>query len=512
MMCCMAPRIASPIALQADEHALSVFDPRWLHWGHCVPLRVESGTLHLAVGDHPDREQLDEIAFSTGLALQLLRVDSDALHAALETVRRQFAALARQRDGAALLGELSASGENPSSMQSEVTGVDDAPVVRYLHGLLSEAARSRVSDIHFEPFEQFYRVRFRRDGVLAEIARPPLAVRDRLAARIKVLAQLDIAERRLPQDGRIRIRLDDGQALDLRVSTLPTLFGEKIVLRLLRDAVAGLAIEQLGLEPDQQSALLQALDRPHGMLLVTGPTGSGKTLTLYTLLQRLNREGVNIATAEDPVEMHLPGINQVAINDRTGLGFAGALRAFLRQDPDTLMVGEIRDLETADIAIKAAQTGHRVLSTLHTRDAPGTLARLMNMGIAPFHIAASVRLITAQRLVRRLCTVCRQPLALDLDSRRAAGFSGADLEADWTAWQPRGCPACDHTGFHGRIGVHQVMPVSEAMRRLILRRADVQALSGLAGQEGIRTLHACGLAKVRAGLTSLDEIEANCHD
>jgi type IV pilus assembly protein PilB len=248
------------------------------------------------------------------------------------------------------------------------------------------------------------------------------------------------------------------------------------------------------------------------MLLVTGPTGSGKTLTLYTLLQRLNREGVNIATAEDPVEMHLPGINQVAINDRTGLGFAGALRAFLRQDPDTLMVGEIRDLETADIAIKAAQTGHRVLSTLHTRDAPGTLARLMNMGIAPFHIAASVRLITAQRLVRRLCTVCRQPLALDPDSRRAAGFSGADLEADWTAWQPTGCPACDHTGFHGRIGVHQVMPVSEAMRRLILRRADVQALSGLAGQEGIRTLHACGLAKVRAGLTSLDEIEANCHD
>lgn len=366
---------------------------------------------------------------------------------------------------------------------------DDVPVVRLLHKLLADAVGMGASDLHFEPFEHLFRVRLRLDGVLHELAQPPLSLRDKLATRLKILARLDIAEKRLPQDGKMRLALGS-RTVDFRVSTLPTQFGEKIVLRILDTAQAALSISDLGYEPAQQEALLQAISKPHGLVLMTGPTGSGKTVSLYACLQRLNRPGVNIATAEDPVEINLPGINQVSINERAGLDFALALRAFLRQDPDVLMVGEIRDLETADIAVKASQTGHLVLSTLHTNDAPATLTRLLNMGVPAYNIAASVSLIVAQRLVRKLCR-CRRP----------AGGTPA-------TFVPHGCPACNQTGFRGRTGIYQVMPVSAAMQSLILAQAGTLELGRQAQAEGIIDLRRAGLLKVLRGETSVGEILA----
>ncbi|WP_413458718.1 GspE/PulE family protein [Herbaspirillum huttiense] len=366
---------------------------------------------------------------------------------------------------------------------------DDVPVVRLLHKLLADAVGMGASDLHFEPFEHVFRVRLRLDGVLHELAQPPLSLRDKLATRLKILARLDIAEKRLPQDGKMRLALG-ARTVDFRVSTLPTQFGEKIVLRILDTAQAALSISDLGYEPAQQEALLQAISKPHGLVLMTGPTGSGKTVSLYACLQRLNQPGVNIATAEDPVEINLPGINQVSINERAGLDFALALRAFLRQDPDVLMVGEIRDLETADIAVKASQTGHLVLSTLHTNDAPATLTRLLNMGVPAYNIAASVSLIVAQRLVRKLCR-CRRP----------AGGTPA-------TFVPHGCPACNQTGFRGRTGIYQVMPVSAAMQSLILAQAGTLELGRQAQAEGIIDLRRAGLLKVLRGETSVGEILA----
>nr|WP_051057615.1 ATPase, T2SS/T4P/T4SS family [Herbaspirillum sp. B39] len=366
---------------------------------------------------------------------------------------------------------------------------DDVPVVRLLHKLLADAVGMGASDLHFEPFEHLFRVRLRLDGVLHELAQPPLSLRDKLATRLKILARLDIAEKRLPQDGKMRLALGT-RTVDFRVSTLPTQFGEKIVLRILDTAQAALSISDLGYEPAQQEALLQAIGKPHGLVLMTGPTGSGKTVSLYACLQRLNQPGVNIATAEDPVEINLPGINQVSINERAGLNFALALRAFLRQDPDVLMVGEIRDLETADIAVKASQTGHLVLSTLHTNDAPATLTRLLNMGVPAYNIAASVSLIVAQRLVRKLCR-CRRP----------AGGTPA-------TFVPHGCPACNQTGFRGRTGIYQVMPVSAAMQALILAQAGTLELGRQAQAEGIIDLRRAGLLKVLRGETSMGEILA----
>ncbi|MFJ3058029.1 GspE/PulE family protein [Herbaspirillum sp. NPDC087042] len=366
---------------------------------------------------------------------------------------------------------------------------DDVPVVRLLHKLLTDAVGMGASDLHFEPFEHFCRVRLRIDGVLRELAQPPLSLRDKLATRLKILARLDIAEKRLPQDGKMRLALE-ACSVDFRVSTLPTQFGEKIVLRILDTRQAALAIAELGYEAAQQQALLQAIARPHGLVLMTGPTGSGKTVSLYACLQRLNQPGVNIATAEDPVEINLPGINQVGINERTGLGFAMALRAFLRQDPDVLMVGEIRDLETADIAVKASQTGHLVLSTLHTNDAPATLTRLLNMGVPAYNIAASVTLIVAQRLVRKLCR-CRRPSA-----QRTGGYL------------PQGCTACNHTGYRGRTGIYQVMPVSAAIQALILAQAATADIARQARAEGVIDLRRAGLLKVLRGETSLGEVLA----
>jgi type IV pilus assembly protein PilB len=389
-----------------------------------------------------------------------------------------------------------------------VAEVEDAPVVRFLHKMLLDAFSMRASDIHFEPYEHQYRVRFRVDGELREIASPPTVIKDKLASRIKVISRLDISEKRVPQDGRMKLKIGPDRVIDFRVSTLPTLFGEKIVIRILDPSSARLGIDALGYDADEKERLLTAIGRPYGMVLVTGPTGSGKTVSLYTCLNLLNKAGVNIATAEDPSEINLPGVNQVNVNEKAGLTFATALRAFLRQDPDIIMVGEIRDLETADISIKAAQTGHLVLSTLHTNDAPTTLTRMRNMGIAPFNIASSVILITAQRLARRLCTVCKVP-AMDVPKEALldAGFKESDVDGTWKPYRPVGCSACNG-GYKGRVGIYQVMPISEEIQKIILRDGSALDIAKQSEAEGVRSLRQSGLKKVMQGLTSLEEVLA----
>ncbi|HVF17875.1 MAG TPA: type IV-A pilus assembly ATPase PilB, partial [Steroidobacteraceae bacterium] len=380
-----------------------------------------------------------------------------------------------------------------------------APVVRFLQKLLLDAIGEGASDLHFEPYEKFYRVRFRLDGQMREVAQPPLAIKERLSTRIKVLSRLDIAEKRVPQDGRMKIALSGTRAIDFRVSTLPTLFGEKIVMRILDASQAKLGVDALGYEPDQKQILLDCVQRPYGMVLVTGPTGSGKTVSLYTCLNILNKPDINISTAEDPAEIQLAGINQVNLNEKAGLTFANALRSFLRQDPDVIMVGEIRDLETADIAIKAAQTGHMVLSTLHTNDAPGTLVRLLNMGVAPFNIASSIILITAQRLARKLCA-CKQPYDLPRDAFIGAGFSAADVDGGWIPYKPVGCERCKGSGYKGRLGIYQVMPITEAIQDMILKSATAIDIGREAQKNGVRDLRQSGLVKVKQGITSLEEV------
>lgn len=387
-------------------------------------------------------------------------------------------------------------------------GADDAPVVSYVQQLLEKAVALKASDLHFEPYEHHYRVRMRIDGELREMATPHMALKDRLASRLKVLSRLDIAEKRLPQDGRMKLQLGDGRSLDLRISTLPTLFGEKLVVRILDSAQAQLDLTRLGYEPEDLARLIQAIRAPHGMVLVTGPTGSGKTQSLYACLNLLNTSEVNIATVEDPCEIQLTGINQVNVQDKPGLSFAVALRAFLRQDPDILMVGEIRDLETAHIAVQAAQTGHLVLSTLHTNDAPGTLIRLRNMGLAPYNIAASVTLITAQRLVRCLCVHCKQATQVPSAVLHQAGLGLKLLPNEHVeVFTPVGCEHC-HKGFSGRTGIFQVMPVSPDMQNLVLHDAVGQEVAKLAQKEGVASLRMAGLRKVLQGITSLDEVLA----
>jgi type IV pilus assembly protein PilB len=371
--------------------------------------------------------------------------------------------------------------------------------------MLLDAINDGASDIHFEPYEKSYRIRFRTDGMLREIASPPLVIKEKIASRIKVISRLNIAEKRVPQDGRMRLVLSKNRAIDFRVSTLPTMYGEKIVLRILDPSSATLGIDALGYDPDQKALLLDAIQRPYGMVLVTGPTGSGKTVSLYTCLNILNKPGINISTAEDPAEIPLPGINQVNVDDRQGLTFPVALKAFLRQDPDIIMVGEIRDLETAEIAIKAAQTGHMVLSTLHTNDAPSTLTRLMNMGIPTFNIASSVLLITAQRLVRRLCT-CKKPVDAPIEALLNAGFTETDIDGTWTLYGPGECDRCKGTGYKGRVGLYQVMPVTETIQRLILANGTALDIAEQAKKEGVNDLRRSGLLKVMQGLTSLEEV------
>ena len=394
---------------------------------------------------------------------------------------------------------------NQQALAEDTSMVDDAPVVRFLQKVLMDAINGGASDIHFEPYEKYYRIRYRIDGELREVSKPPLEIKDTLASRIKVISKLDISEKRIPQDGRMRLVLSAQRTIDFRVSTLPTLFGEKIVMRILDPSSAKLGIDALGYDPDQKEALLAAVNRPYGMVLVTGPTGSGKTVSLYTCLNILNKAGTNISTAEDPSEINLPGVNQVNVNDKAGLTFAAALKSFLRQDPDVIMVGEIRDLETADISIKAAQTGHMVLSTLHTNDAPATLTRMMNMGIAPFNIASAVILITAQRLARRLCN-CKAETAIDEEAMFAAGFKEDDLDGSWKAYRPVGCDRCGGSGFKGRVGIYQVMPITEEIQRIILAGGNAMEIAAQAKLEGVSDLRESGLRKVKQGLTTIEEV------
>ena len=470
-----------------------------------IPLNKRGNRLSVAIADPTNLRALDEIRFQTGLGVDPVVVEHPKLVPLVakyaESAEDTLRSLSTDDINLDFLDDQSAGKVDDAASQE----IDDAPVVRFIQKMLLDAINDGASDIHFEPYEKYYRIRVRVDGVLREVATPPLAIKDKLASRIKVISRLNIAEKRVPQDGRMKLVLSKTRTIDFRVSTLPTLQGEKIVLRILDPTSATLGIEALGYEPGQKAILLDAISRPYGMVLVTGPTGSGKTVSLYTCLNILNRDGVNISTAEDPAEINLAGINQVNVDDKAGLTFAVALRAFLRQDPDIIMVGEIRDLETAEIAIKAAQTGHMVMSTLHTNDAPATLTRLMNMGVPTFNIASSVLLITAQRLARRLCN-CKKPIDVPSKTLLEAGFTEADLDGSWTLFGPGSCERCKGTGYKGRVGIYQVMPVTEAIQRLIMSGAGEMDLAEQAAREGVKNLRESGLLKVKQGLTSLDEV------
>ncbi|MEW8255521.1 MAG: type IV-A pilus assembly ATPase PilB [Candidatus Thiodiazotropha taylori] len=472
---------------------------------HALPIFKRGNRLFLAVSDPTNHQGLDEIRFNTGLASEAILVEEDKLNRAIEKVlEAQETGMDELLDADLDNLDISAGDDEGSSDENNLD-VDEAPVVRYINKILLDAINQGVSDIHFEPYEYTYRIRYRQDGMLHEVANPPSNLASRLSSRIKVMSRMNIAEKRIPQDGRIKMKLSKSRAIDFRVNTCPTLYGEKIVLRILDPTSAQLGIEALGFEEDQNKAFLDAINKPYGMVLVTGPTGSGKTVSLYTALNLLNKPEVNISTAEDPVEIQVAGINQVNTNVKTGLTFAEALRAFLRQDPDIVMVGEIRDLETAEIAVKAAQTGHLVLSTLHTNDAPQTLTRLANMGIPPFNIASSVLLIMAQRLARRLCENCKTPDDLPREALLEEGFTDEDIDSGFTTYKPVGCDLCTN-GYKGRVGIFQVMPVSEEMGKIIMEGGTSLQLEKQAETEGVYNLRRSGLRKVKQGITSLQEL------
>ncbi len=485
-------------------------DTKMLVLRRVLPLHKRGNRLFVATSDLTNLQALEEIRFKTNLVIDPIVVEDPKLSVAIaKIVEASDKTLSTLMSSDDLEIDLNLNEVPASATDDEASSeVDDAPVVRYIQKILLDAISAGASDIHFEPFEKFYRIRYRLDGRLIEIAQPPLVIKEKVASRIKVISKLDIAEKRIPQDGRLKLMLSKSRAIDFRVSTLPTLFGEKIVMRLLDSAGALVGIEGLGYDPDQQALLMHAISRPYGMILVTGPTGSGKTVSLYSFLQILNQPGVNISTAEDPAEISLPGVNQVNVNDKTGFTFALALRAFLRQDPDIIMVGEIRDLETADIAVKAAQTGHLVLASVHTNDAPSTLMRLVNMGVAPFNVASSVNLITAQRLGRRLCVHCRAPVEIPHEALLRAGFAEADLDGTWQAFGPVGCEQCKGTGYKGRVGIFEVLPISEEMTRILMKNGSVLDIAAQARAEGFRNLRQAGLGKVKHGVTSLEEIES----
>ncbi|HQQ69875.1 MAG TPA: type IV-A pilus assembly ATPase PilB [Alicycliphilus sp.] len=474
-----------------------------------VVLSKRNNRLIVATADPTNQEAAEKIKFTTQMGVDWIIAEYDKLIQLVDaTAKSSSEALdSIVASGDFEFGDISVEEATEDNTEAPQNEVEDAPVVRFLHKMLLDAFNMRASDLHFEPYEHNYRVRFRIDGELREIASPPIAIKDKLASRIKVISRLDISEKRVPQDGRMKLKVGPDRVIDFRVSTLPTLFGEKIVIRILDPSSAKLGIDALGYEPEEKERLLQAISRPYGMILVTGPTGSGKTVSLYTCLNLLNKPGVNIATAEDPSEINLPGVNQVNVNEKAGLTFAVALKSFLRQDPDIIMVGEIRDLETADISIKAAQTGHLVLSTLHTNDAPTTLTRMRNMGIAPFNIASSVILITAQRLARRLCPQCKQPADIPHETLVEAGYRDEAIDGSWVTYRPVGCPACNN-GYKGRVGIYQVMPISEEIQRIILRDGSALDIAEQARREGVRSLREAGLHKAKIGLTSLEEVLA----
>ncbi len=483
---------------------------------HLLPLLKDGNNLVVALSDPANLPALDDIRFRTGLNVEPVLVEHDKLMLAID---RLCAGTEPQVPGDFGVDDLEDSDledfdmaafdddDNEEDEDETTSAIDDTPVVRFVNRMLLDAIKRGVSDIHFEPYTSSYRVRFRTDGILHEASKPPAHLGKRLAARIKVMSKLDISERRVPQDGRIKMRLSKTRAIDFRVNTLPTLWGEKVVLRLLDPESTKLGIDGLGFDANQKALFLEALSRPQGMILVTGPTGSGKTVTLYSGLDLLNLPERNIATAEDPVEINLDGINQVNVNPKVGLDFAAALKAFLRQDPDVVMVGEIRDFETAEIAVKAAQTGHLVLSTLHTNSAAATLTRLRNMGIPAFNLATSVDLIVAQRLARRLCPRCREPVSLPPETLVAEGFADAGIATDRQLFRAResGCESC-HSGYRGRIGIYEVVKITPALSRLIMAEADALRLAEDARKEGFRDLRQSGLAKVLEGVTSLAEI------
>jgi type IV pilus assembly protein PilB len=495
-------------AFNPDYFPTKKIDNKLMQANRVLALQVRNNILYVAISDPTNLHALDSVQFQMGMALSPVVVEDDKLgrwiDKIIEAGDTSMKSMNLDDDY-----DLGAEAGQPAEEETQTQEVDDAPVVKFLNKMLLDAINMGASDLHFEPYEKFYRVRYRVDGILREITQPPLAIKEKLASRIKVISSMDISEKRIPQDGRMKLVLSKTRTIDFRVSTLPLINGEKIVMRILDPSSATLGIEALGYEPIQKERLLNAVSRPYGLVLVTGPTGSGKTVSLYTCLNILNSPDVNIATAEDPCEIPLAGINQVNVNDKQGLTFAAALKSFLRQDPDIIMIGEIRDLETADMAIKAASTGHMVLSTLHTNDAPSTLTRLLNMGVAPFNIASAVSLITAQRLARRLCKSCKVPLDIPKEALLGVGFTEEDLEEKWQLYGPKegGCELCNN-GYKGRVGIYQVMPITDAISRIIMKSGTAHDIADQAKIEGVKDLRQSGLIKVMQGLTSIEEVEA----
>jgi type IV pilus assembly protein PilB len=499
-------------SIQPDLETVRIVSEKILRRHRVLPLVKRGKKLFIAISDPTNLHALDEVKFATGFSIEAVVVEEDKLSQALVRALEQVDTSMPELAGDDFeMDSLEVSGgddeASPEGGDRASDAVDDAPIVRFINKVMLDAIKRGASDIHFEPYERAYRIRFRLDGVLKEVANPPVQLAIKMAARLKVMSRLDIAERRVPQDGRIKMKISKNRSIDFRVSTCPTLFGEKIVMRILDSSSAMLGIDSLGYEPFQKKLYLEALARPHGMILVTGPTGSGKTVSLYTGLNILNTEDNNISTAEDPVEIMLSGINQVNINPKVGLTFAGALRAFLRQDPDIIMVGEIRDLETAEIALKAAQTGHLVLSTLHTNDAPKTLTRLVDMGVKPYAIATSVSLIIAQRLARRLCSSSKAPMVIPPEALLKEGFEAEEIANGLQIYAPVGCGLCTD-GYKGRTGLYEVMPVSEEIGRIIMGDGNVMEIKQQAVREGVWGLRQAGLNKVRNGITSLDEVNS----
>jgi type IV pilus assembly protein PilB len=504
----LAGALALPLldlsAVDAQRLPRNIIDGKLAAQYQVVVLGKRGNRIFIGGADPTDQEAAERIKFATQLSPEWVIVEHDKLAKLLETAGTSTNEAMESLSSGDFEFDVTDDVTSQPADAQEASDVEDAPVVRFLQKMLIDAINLRASDLHFEPYEYHYRVRFRVDGELREITQPPLAIKDKLSARIKVISRLDIAEKRVPQDGRMKLKFGN-KAIDFRVSTLPTLFGEKIVIRILDPSSAKVGIEALGYEKIEKDRLLKAIQRPYGMVLVTGPTGSGKTVSLYTCLNILNQPGVNIATVEDPAEINLPGVNQVNVNDRAGLNFAVALKSFLRQDPDIIMVGEIRDLETADIALKAAQTGHMVMSTLHTNDAPTTLTRLSNMGVAAFNIAASVLLITAQRLARKLCENCKAPADYPREAMLKAGFKPEDLDGNWKPFRAVGCSMCNN-GYKGRVGIYQVMPITEEIQKIILASGSSMDIAEQAQREGVRDLRQSGLIKVRNGFTTLEEL------
>jgi type IV pilus assembly protein PilB len=504
----LAAALALPLldlnAVDMQKLPRNLVDQKIANQYQLMVLGKRGNRLFIGAADPTDQEAVERIKFATQLTPEWVIVEYDKLMRQMESQGASANEVLETLASSDFDFDVTDEETSPAESADVATEVEDAPVVRFLQKMLIDAINMRASDLHFEPYEYHYRVRFRIDGELREITQPPVAIKDKLASRIKVISRMDIAEKRVPQDGRMKLKFGT-KAIDFRVSTLPTLFGEKVVIRILDSSSAKMGIEALGYEKIEKDRLVGAIGRPYGMILVTGPTGSGKTVSLYTCLNILNQPGVNIATVEDPAEINLPGINQVNVNDRAGLTFAAALKSFLRQDPDIIMVGEIRDLETADIAIKAAQTGHLVMSTLHTNDAPTTLTRLLNMGVPPFNIASSVLLITAQRLARKLCDNCKKPAEYPRESMLKAGFKPEDLDGNWKPYRAVGCSACNN-GYKGRVGIYQVMPITEAIQRIILSEGTALDIAKQAETEGVRDLRQSGLVKVRGGVTTLEEV------